>query len=46
MSVHATNCYFGWGLLLSGFLTGAPLGLFFFSEKCLRERRLPFFDWL
>jgi hypothetical protein len=29
MSIHWHNWYFGWGLLLSGFLTGALIGLFF-----------------
>ncbi len=29
MSIHVHNWYFGWGLLLSGFVTGAAIGLFF-----------------
>lgn len=30
---HVMNWYFGWGLLLSGFLTGAVIGLFFHDEQ-------------
>lgn len=29
MTVHVHNWYFGWGLLLTGFITGAVIGLFF-----------------
>ena len=29
MAVHIHNWYFGWALVLSGFLSGAAIGLFF-----------------
>jgi hypothetical protein len=32
MSLHRLNWYFGWGLLLSAFVTGAVVGLFFHRE--------------
>jgi hypothetical protein len=35
MAVHLHNWYFGWALLLSGFATGAVIGLFFHREDFL-----------
>ncbi len=35
MTLHECNWFAGWTLILSGFLTGAGLGLFFHQEKFL-----------
>jgi hypothetical protein len=35
MAVHLYNWYFGWGLLLSGFVTGALIGLYFHQPEFL-----------
>ena len=35
MSVVTLNWYFGWGLVLSAFVTGAVIGLFFHREDFL-----------
>jgi hypothetical protein len=35
MTVHSWNWYFGWSLVLSGFATGAGLGLFFHQPDFL-----------
>jgi hypothetical protein len=34
-AVHPVNWYFGWALILSAFVTGATLGLFFHREDFL-----------
>jgi hypothetical protein len=35
MAGHPLNWYFGWGLVLSAFVTGAVIGLFFHRETFL-----------
>jgi hypothetical protein len=35
MPTHLANWYFGWGLLLSAFVTGAAIGLFFHVDDFL-----------
>jgi hypothetical protein len=35
MDLHVDNWYAGWALILTGFVTGAGLGLFFHNEQFL-----------
>jgi hypothetical protein len=35
MPAHLYNWYFGWGLILSGFITGAVIGLYFHRDEFL-----------